>query len=521
MILPNAPKIILAVPVNFNNMDYDVIIGLEIHAELKTKSKMFCSCDNDSRNAEPNKNVCPICLGHPGTLPVPNHEAINWTLMTGLALHCKINRLSKFDRKNYFYPDLPKGYQISQYDLPLCYEGFLEVNGENIMITRIHLEEDTGKSTHFKDQSYSLLDFNRAGTPLMELVTEPVIKDAAQAKKFCQNYQQILRYLNVSNADMEKGEMRCEANISLQKKGKWEYKDGLIKPLGKYKLNPKVEVKNINSFRSVEKAINFEIKRQSLALDNKEEIIAETRGFDENKGETVSQRIKESSADYRYFPEPDIPPLNISEEWLENLNNELPEMPKEKTARFIREYALNQKMAEVLTNDKDLADWTENVISELDAWIEANGDEPARQEKHLAKNAANLITSELLKHLNVDNKKIGELKISAENFAELICLLYQGKINSSAGQKILEKMYWNGGDPTDIMRELGLEQIDDSAALEEAIRIIIKKNPTQKSDYQKGKITLIQYFIGQVMAETRGKANPEIVKKMLEKILSE
>ena len=353
----------------------------------------------------------------------------------------------------------------------------------------------------------------------MELVTEPVIKDAASAKKFCQNYQQILRYLKVSSADMEKGEMRCEANISLQKKGKWEYKDGLIKPLDNYKLNPKVEVKNINSFRSVEKAINYEIARQEEALEKGEEIIGETRGFDENKGVTVSQRVKESSADYRYFPEPDIPPLNISEEWLKDLNSKLPEMPQEKTKRFIREYGLNEKMAEVLTSDKDLADWSENVISELDAWIEANGDEAVRQEKHLAKSAISLITSELLKHLNADNKKINELKMTAENFAELCCLLYQNKINSSAGQKILEKMYLEGGDPTDIMSELGLEQIDDSAELEEAIKKVIIKNPAQLSDYKKGKVTLIQFFIGQVMAETRGKANPEIVKDLLEKIL--
>jgi aspartyl-tRNA(Asn)/glutamyl-tRNA(Gln) amidotransferase subunit B len=500
-------------------MKYDVIIGLEIHAELKTRSKMFGSCDDNSQDAKPNTNVCPICLGHPGTLPVPNHEAINFTLLTGLVLHCNINRFSKFDRKNYFYPDLPKGYQISQYDLPLCYKGYLEVAGDNILITRIHLEEDTGKSAHFKEEDYSLLDFNRAGTPLMELVTEPVIKDASEAKKFCQNYQQILRYLKISNADMEKGEMRCEANISLQKKGKWEYKDGLIKPLGKNKLNPKVEVKNINSFRSVEKAINFEIQRQEKALNNKEEIIAETRGFNESTGETVSQRIKENSADYRYFPEPDIPPLNISEEWLKKLNNQLPEMPQDKARRFVREYGLTEKIAEVLTGDKELADWTENVISELSAWIESSGDEAARQEKHLAKTATNLITSELLKHLNADNKKVSELKITAENFAELCCLLYQNKINSSAGQKILEKMYWEGGDPEDIMKKLGLEQIDNSETLEKAVKKIISNNPLQADEYKKGKITLIQFFIGQVMAETRGKANPEIVKELLEKLL--
>lgn len=481
---------------------------------------MFCACNNDANGKAPNTTVCPICLGHPGTLPIPNQEAINWTLMTGLALHCKINRLSKFDRKNYFYPDLPKGYQISQYDLPLCYEGFLEIEGKKILITRIHLEEDTGKSTHFKDADYTLLDFNRAGTPLMELVTEPVIKDAQEAKKFCIAYQQILRYLKISNADMEKGEMRCEANISLQTPGDWEYKNGLIQAKKGGALNHKVEVKNINSFRAVEKAINFEIARQSAALDKGEKIIAETRGWDENKAVTVSQRIKETSADYRYFPEPDIPPLNIDDAWLANLEAELPEMPKKKTERFIHEYNFTPNIATTLVADKALADWTENVISELDAWIEANGDEEARQEKRLAKTAGNWITSELLKHLNADNKRITDLKITAENFAELVCLIYQDKINSSAGQRILEEMYQNGGDPTDIMKLMGLEQMDNSDELELITKKIINNNPNQVEAYRSGKTTILQFFVGLVMAETNGKANPKIVRELLEKLLT-
>ena len=500
-------------------MKYDVIIGLEIHAELKTKSKMFCACDNNSEAKAPNTTVCPICLGHPGTLPVPNQEAINWTLMTGLALHCKINRLSKFDRKNYFYPDLPKGYQISQFDLPLCYEGQLEIDGRKILITRIHLEEDTGKSTHLKDKGFTLLDFNRAGTPLMELVTEPVIKDALEAKKFCQSYQQILRYLDISNADMEKGEMRCEANISLQEKGKWTYEDGQIKPLKRYKLNNKVEVKNINSFRAVEKAISFEIARQNEALEKGEKIMAETRGWDENRSMTFSQRVKETSADYRYFPEPDIPPLKIDEDWLAKLLRLLPEMPQAKKARFIREYNFTSEIAEIITSDKDLADWTENVLSELDAWIEANGDEEERQERRLAKTAGSWITSELLKYLKADKKRIGDLKLTAENFAELVCLIYQDKINSSVGQIILEEMYNNGGDPTDILALMGLEQIDNTAELITAAEKALINNPKQTEDYRSGKTNLLQFFIGQVMADTRGKANPKIVKEILEKLL--
>ncbi|MFA5886677.1 MAG: Asp-tRNA(Asn)/Glu-tRNA(Gln) amidotransferase subunit GatB [Patescibacteria group bacterium] len=498
---------------------YEVIIGLEIHAELQTKSKMFCSCNNNAQGQAANTTVCPICLGHPGTLPVPNKQAIDWTILTGLALHCKINRQSKFDRKNYFYPDLPKGYQISQYDEPLAYEGYLEIANEKILITRIHLEEDTGKSIHVKGQDYTLLDFNRAGTPLMELVTEPIIKDAATAKKFCQAYQQILRYLKISHADMEKGEMRCEANVSVQEAGTWEYKNGQILALKKHPLNAKVEVKNINSFRAVEKAINFEITRQTELIKKGEIIIAETRGWNENKNETVSQRIKETSADYRYFPEPDIPPLKIEDDLLADLTASLPEMPAKKKQRFKYEYGLSEEMAEILTSDRDLAAWTEKVISELDAWIEANGDDEARQEKKLAKSAANWISGELLKHLNADNKRIGDLTMTAENFAELVCLIYQGKINSSAGQSILEKMYWEGGDPTDIMRILGLEQLDNAAELEEAVKKIINQNPGQREQYRQGKTNVFQFFIGQVMAETKGKANPKIVKELLEKLL--
>jgi aspartyl-tRNA(Asn)/glutamyl-tRNA(Gln) amidotransferase subunit B len=347
-------------------------------------------------------------------------------------------------------------------------------------------------------------------------VTEPVIKDAATAKKFCQTYQQILRYLDISNADMEKGEMRCEANVSVQEAGKWKYQDGKI--IGKH-LNPKVEVKNINSFRAVEKAINFEIARQTAALEKGEEIIAETRGWDENKGATVSQRVKETSADYRYFPEPDIPPLKIDEADLAKLQADLPELPAEKIFRFVREYGFKKEIAEILASDKDLADFSENVISELDAWIEANGDEEARQEKRLAKTAGNWLTSELLKYLNANNQRIIDLKITAENFAELICLVYQNKINSSAGQMILEKMYKNGGDPTDIMTDLGLEQIDDTAELIKVTEKIIAVNSKQAAEYRSGKTNLLQFFIGQIMAETNGKANPKILKELLEKML--
>ncbi len=500
-------------------MSYQTIIGLEIHAELKTKSKMFCACNNDANDKAPNTTVCPICLGHPGTLPVPNKQALEFVVSAGLALNCEINFKSKFDRKNYFYPDLPKGYQISQYDEPLAYKGWLEIDDEKILITRIHLEEDTGKSFHPAGSQETLIDFNRAGTPLMELVTEPVIKDAAQAKKFCQKFQQLLRYLDISNADMEKGEMRCEANVSVQEEGSFKYKNYAIKPVLGKKLNNKVEVKNINSFRALEKAINFEIKRQTELLETNQEIAAETRGWDDKKNETVSQRTKESSADYRYFPEPDIPPIEIDGEWLAHMRAGLPELPDNKLKRFVREYGLTQETAEILVNDKALAHWSEQVISELTAWIEAHGDEAARQDKKLAKIAGNWITGELMKHFKSNNETVHNLKLTAENFAELVCLVYQNKINSSAAQTILDFMYNHGGDPTDIMEEMGLAQLDDRAGLEKTVKNIIDANPQPVADYRKGKAGVLQFMLGKVMAETKGKANPKVAKEILENLM--
>ncbi len=492
---------------------------MEIHAELKTKRKMFCDCDNDPVGKKPNENTCPICLAHPGTLPVPNKKAIDWTILLGLALKGKINLLSKFDRKNYFYPDIPKGYQISQYDLPFVYEARLKIGEKEIAITRVHLEEDTGKNTHPKGKNYSLIDFNRAGTPLVELVTEPEIKSGEEAKQFCQRYQQVLRYLDVSNADMEKGEMRCEANISLQEKGKWEQADGEIKARGDYKLNPKIEVKNISSFKAVEKAIDYEIKRQEKAIKEGEKLVQETRGWNEDKGITVSQRIKESSADYRYFPEPDIPPIKISNDKIEEIKTHIIELPSEKKERFIKQYNLNEDSAELIVSDKHFADYAEAVISELRAWIDSTGDDWQRQKHLLAKSVANWLTSELLKHLKADNKKIADIKITPENFAELITLIYQEKINSTAGQQILDYMYKNSGDPSDIMQELNLEQMDNDDELEVVIEEILTKSEKQVEEYRKGKASVLQYFVGQTMAKTKGKANPKTVIKILKKIL--
>lgn len=502
-------------------MKYDVIIGLEIHAELKTKSKMFCTCNNNIEGKEPNTTVCPICLGHPGTLPLPNKQAIEWTILIGQALNCKINQLSKFDRKNYFYPDLPKGYQISQYDLPFCYDGHLDVNGDTVKVTRIHLEEDTGKSIHPAGKNYTLVDFNRGGTPLIELVTEPTIPSAEVAKKFCQRYQQILRYLDISNADMEKGEMRCEANVSLQEKGKWEYQGNCeIKPVEDYKLNPKIEVKNINSFKALEKAIEYEIKRQTQALDEGEKLVQETRGWNENKAQTISQRTKETSADYRYFPEPDIPPVNIDGQWIEEIKAKLIELPTAKKKRFIEQYDLSDDDAEILVSDKALADYAEKVISELRSWIDSTDDSWERQKKKLAKAASNWLLSELFKHLKENGQSIKDIKISPENFAELITLVYQDKINSSAGQKILEVMYEKGSDPTNIMQDMGLEQMDNDEELENIVQDILDKNQSQVEEYKSGKENVLQFFVGQTMAATKGKANPKKVTEILKKLLA-
>lgn len=501
-------------------MNYDVIIGLEIHAGLNTKSKMFCTCKNDS-TSEPNANTCPICLGHPGTLPTPNKQAIEWTILLGLALGCNINLHSKFDRKNYFYPDLPKGYQISQYDYPFCVGGKLAVHGKDIDITRIHLEEDTGKLSHPDLADYSLVDFNRAGTPLVEMVTEPVIRDAQTAKAFCQRYQQLLRYLEISNADMEKGEMRCEANVSVQKKGGWKYKDGHIIATGSEPLSEKVELKNINSFRAMEKAIEYEIKRQTALIEKGKHIAQETRGWNEKKNETVLQRVKETSADYRYFPDPDLPPITITEDWLKDIKALVKELPWETEIRLRDEYGLGEYDAQVLAIDKQLVAFFEQTISELRAWITSRGDSWERQDKTLAKLSANWVVNELLKHLNEQRVAISETKVTPENFAEFVLMIHLGEVNSSAAQTILTELIKTGGEPKQIMNKLGLKQIDDEAILEDSIKKILAAKPDQVAEYKKGKGNVIQFFIGQVMAQTKGAANPATVKKLLEKYLND
>ena len=499
-------------------MNYDIIIGLEIHVQLNTKSKMFCRCANlnENLNKEPNTTVCPICLGHPGTLPVANKQAIEWTILTGLALNCEVSDYSKFDRKHYFYPDLPKAYQISQYDLPLVYNGRLAVNGREIAITRIHLEEDAGKLTHPKGKDYSLADYNRASSPLMELVTEPVIKSATEAKKFCQLYQQILRYLEIADADIEKGQMRCEANLSLQEQGKWEYKgDCKINPIGKYKLNPKVEVKNIGSFKALEKAIEYEIARQTEALNNGENLQQETRGWDDNNQKTVSQRSKEEAQDYRYFPDPDISPIKIDSDWLEKIRTDLVELPLEKQKRFKKQYGFSDYDATILTSDKKIAEYVEQTISELRARLEADDKNWKTAHTKLAKLTGNWIGTELFKYLNEEKRGIGDIKISPPDFAEFIALIYESKINSTAAQIIFKEMFEQGTSPSEIMKAKGLEQMEDYGELEGIVKNVIANNQKAVDEYKSGKENAVQFLVGQIMKKSKGKANPQKAKDMI------
>ena len=488
---------------------YEPTIGMEVHVELKTNSKMFCSCANNPDETEPNKNICPICMGHPGTLPVANKKAVEYVIKTGLTLDCEIAEFSKFDRKNYFYPDLPKGYQISQYDQPLCEKGSLLINDRKIGITRIHLEEDTGKLLHPNGADYSLVDLNRAGTPLMELVTEPEINSSSEAKEFCKQFQLIVKYIGVSDADMEKGHMRCEVNIS-------------IKPEGQKEFGTKVEIKNLNSFRAVERSIEYEIKRQTEVLDDGGKIVQETRGWNADKQETYSQRKKEEAHDYRYFPEPDLPPLDLTKKAgmfdVEKIKDSIPELPLLKKYRFINQYKLTEENARIFSEDKELANYFEQIVSELREWLNSKGIDGNRLDK-LTKLTANYILTELQRLLYVKNDSVHCCSITAENFAEFITLIDEGKISSSGAQTMLAEMYKTGGDPSNILDEKGLGQVSDEREIEKIIEQIIKNNPKSVEDYKSGKEVALKFLVGQTMKESKGKANPQIAGEMLKKKL--
>lgn len=464
-------------------MDYEPVIGLEIHAELNTSSKMFCRCKNDPFCKQPNTFVCPVCLGMPGSLPVMNKKAIEWTVMAGLALNCKIAEFSKWDRKNYFYPDLPKGYQISQYDLPLSDKGYLEIDGKKVGITRIHLEEDTGKLMHPAGTNYSLVDYNRAGVPLLELVTEPDIRSGNEAKQFAQELQLIFRTLGISRADMEKGEMRVEVNISLRKKGE-------------EKFGTKVEVKNLNSFRAVERSVGYEIERQTELLSNGDKVIHETRGWNEDKGRSFSQREKETAQDYRYFPEPDLPPVEVSGEWKDSIIKQMPTLPAAKRQEYREKYNLPEDAISVLAAQPKLGNY-------FDRAMEASPDT-------LAVLMANWLVHELV-----------NLDIKPQDFASLMSLIDQRAISGTMGKEVLKEMGKTGKGPERVVEEKGLKQITGEAEIRDIAVKIIDNNPQALADYKKGKGAAIGYLVGQLMKETRGQAEPQLAQKLIKEILEE
>jgi aspartyl-tRNA(Asn)/glutamyl-tRNA(Gln) amidotransferase subunit B len=485
--------------------EYEAVIGMEVHVESKTNSKMFCSCIN-GRGLEdnPNINICPICTGHPGTLPVPNREALVKLARFGQALNCQISDYTWFERKSYFYPDLPKGYQITQYERPLCYEGNIEIltskGPKYIRITRIHMEEDTGKLSHINGKT--VVDYNRAGLPLMELVTEPDIRNAEEAKIFCEELQLILRYLDISDGDMDKGQMRCEVNISLREKGTEAF-------------GTKVEIKNLNSFRVVEQAIEYEIIRQTEVISQGGTVVQETRGWDDSKSITFSQRKKENAHDYRYFIEPDIPPFETSA-IVADASSISAELPIAKRKRFLDEYQLAIQQVEILVRNKALADYFEQAISELKAWVKADTKEFSTEENtKLIKLSANYILTELIKHYSEKSLSFDNSPISPENYAEFIKIVFSGEVSSTGAQTLLLQMIETGSDPSDIVESQGLKQVNDTNALQGIVDQVITENPKVVLDYQNGNENVLQFLIGQVMRYSKGSANPQIARQIL------
>ncbi len=500
---------------------YEPVIGLEIHVQLKTKTKMFCGCSAHEIDALPNTNVCPICLGNPGVLPVPNEQAIRFGILMGLALNCTIAQHSKFDRKNYFYPDLPKAYQISQFDLPINVGGFVEIEIPNgarkqarIGITRAHLEEDAAKSFHGTDGN-TYVDFNRGGTPLIEIVTEPDFASPQEAKIFLQELRLIARYLGVSDADMERGHLRCDANVSLRKR---DEKGNIVGA----KFNPKTEIKNLNSFRHVERALEYEIERQTRVWEEegKPQSISTTRGWDESRQRTIEQRSKEDTADYRYFPEPDIPTLALAE-IAQEMRAQMPELPAARRVRFQTEYALKPSDAKQICDDPALADFAERTFSELSAWLdstmseEAEGEAYEKQKAQMGRLVSGWLLSKLIGIMAERSIDIRTAKITPENFAEFITLISTKKLNNTTGLRTLDVMLEDGNDPTHIMEDQALGQMDDEGVLAEAVDRVIEAHPVEVARYQAGEEVLLKFFIGQVMKETEGTADAALTRNIL------
>lgn len=476
---------------------YEAVIGLEVHVQVKTASKMFCSCANDS-GGEPNTNVCPVCMGYPGVMPVPNREAIMKTVAAGLACGCEIGKFSKFDRKSYFYPDMPKNYQISQYDLPFCLNGGIRIGGtgfsggemadKTIGITRIHLEEDVAKSTHFA--GCSGIDFNRAGVPLMEVVSEPDISTPDEAYAYLTALKQIMRYGGIGDCDMEKGQMRCDVNVSLR-------------PVGAKEFGTKIEIKNLNSFRAAHRSLVYEIARQSQVLDDGGVMRQETRGWNDDRGETYIMRVKEDAHDYRYFPEPDLMPVVLSDADIAAVRSRLPELPAAKRRRFVEKMGLTEYDAHVLTLDKEIADYFDAGADAVDS----------------PKLLANWIISELLRELGDSGIEVNDCKVPAAALAKLVSLIEKGTINGKIAKTVFAEMFASGDDPEKIIEAKGLSQVSDSGAIEAFVDQALADNPTQVEQYKAGNPKVLQYFVGQVMKLSRGKANPRMVVGMLKEKL--
>lgn len=472
-----------------SNVKYEAVIGLEVHAQLLTKSKAFAAVSSEYGGA-PNRQVTPLCLGHPGTLPVLNENLVRYTIKMGLATGCKISEKSIFARKNYFYPDLPKGYQISQYDTPICYEGSIEIELEDyvkeIGITRIHMEEDAGKSIHDQDPYHTLVDLNRAGTPLIEIVSEPDLRTPREAYEYLKKIRQIVQYLDVCDGNMEEGSLRCDANVS-------------IRPRGQKELGTRTELKNMNSFRNVERAITFEIERQIELVENGGKVIQQTLLWDPNKLETRQMRSKEEAHDYRYFPEPDLPPIIVNESLLEDIQSELPELPDKRLLRFVEQSGLSRDEAAILTDNRYLADYFEEAIGFLN--------EP--------KAISNVILTEVLRVLNEKSIQINEFTITPKQLSGLIQLKLEDKINSSAMQTIFNELLESDKEPIELAAVMNLIQVSDSGFLEPIIDEVMESNPDEVKRYREGKKALISFFIGQVMKQSKGKANPKLVREMV------
>ena len=470
-------------------MEFETIIGLEVHVELKTESKIFCGCSTNF-GAPPNTNVCPICLGHPGVLPVLNHRAVEFAMKAAMALNCEIAEETKFDRKNYFYPDNPKAYQISQFDKPIGRHGWIEIDVDGrkkkIGITRLHLEEDAGKLTHADGKDYSLVDFNRQGTPLIEIVSEPDMRSPEEAYAYLEKLKAIIQYTGVSDCKMEEGSLRCDANISLR-------------PVGQKEFGTKTELKNLNSFAFVRSGLAYEQERQAKILRSGGVIEQETRRFDEASKKTVLMRVKEGSDDYRYFPEPDLVKLSIDEEWKNRVKAEIPELPDSRRTRYINELGLPEYDAMVLTQSKEVSDYFEAVI-------QANAD---------AKQASNWMMGEVSAYLNAQNKEIGDIAMTPESLAKLINLIEKGTISSKIAKTVFKELIEKGGDPEAIVKEEGLVQISDESELRNIVNEILDQNAKSVEDYKNGKDRALGFLVGQTMKATKGKANPQIVNKLL------